>query len=171
MPVTTILFKRYITWSRPKYMMTFPGGEPCLMGYEEWLRTRGPKGCLCPELVSVGTHYNYFRVDGWYYGVQTWDGCYDSRRRDHAYLVRDRTLEGAMDQASALLDEQDGYVHGAWLLPPFSPVSPAGRWARGVQAGPGPRQECLRPLWRRAFGLGRPCHDHSHDVWVARREW
>jgi hypothetical protein len=159
-PVTTILFKRHIRPERPKYVVAFPDGEPSPMAYAEWQRSRGPGGRLCPELVSVGPFYNYFRADGWYYGVQQWDGCYDSSRRDHAYLIRDRTLEGAMRQQPAKLAEQEAYVRGGWFLPPQPPVTLTGRWARGVQLGRGPRRDCLiQPREKWANDLSKVLHN------------
>ncbi len=153
-PVTTILFKRHIRSPRPKYVVGFSGGEPTPMTYAEWERSRGPNGRLCPELVSIGVPYNYFRADGWYYGVLQWDGCYDALRHDHLYLIRDRTLEGARWQEVDRLDEQDAYVWGGWYFQPEPEITPTGRWAEGVERNPGPRlsRRHLHP-WKRAYDL------------------
>ncbi len=166
-PITTILFKRHLRSSPPKYVVAFPHGEPSPMTYAQWRRSCGPDGRLCPELVAFGPHYNYFRVDGRYYGVQQWDGCYDPARHDHAYLIEDQTLEGAMQQQETKLAEQDAYIRGGWFLPPESPITLTGRWARGVQPGRGPRRDCLvQPREKWAHYLSRVLHDsYSCSYW------
>jgi hypothetical protein len=158
-PVTTILFKHHIHSSRPKYVVAFRDGEPTPMTYDEWQRSGGPGSRLCPELVAVGTNYNFFRVDGWYYGVQQWDGCYDPARRDHAFLIREQTLEGAMLMQRVRLAEQDAHYRWGWFIPPQMPVTLTGRWGQGVQLGAGPREECLRcPRGKWAYYLSMILH-------------
>jgi hypothetical protein len=157
-PVTAVLFQRHLRAERPKYVVGFPDGEPAPMTYAEWRQSRGPEGRLCPAVVAVGATYNYFRVDGWYYGVQTWDGCYDPARRDHAYLIRDRTLEGAMQQEPANLAEKGGCYRWAWFVPPEGPLALAGRWQREVEWDSGPRQERLALPWKSAQELCAALH-------------
>jgi hypothetical protein len=156
-PLTTILFHRYLS-PCPKYVVAFPDGEPEPMTCAGWQRSRGPQRRLCPELVAFDNYYNFFRVDDWYYGVQQWDGCYDPSRRDHAYLIRDRTLEGAMRQEAAKLAEQEAYVEGGWLLPPLVPITCTGRFERWVAVYPGPRYECVRSPWKRGVDLCKTLH-------------
>jgi hypothetical protein len=156
--VTAVLFQRHLRAERPKYVVGFPDGEPAPMTYAEWRQSRGPEGRLCPAVVAVGATYNYFRVDGWYYGVQTWDGCYDPARRDHAYLIRDRTLEGAMQQEPANLAEKGGCYRWAWFVPPEGPLALAGRWQREVEWDSGPRQERLALPWKSAQELCAALH-------------
>lgn len=147
-PLTTILFKRHLHSGSPKFVVGFPDGEPVAMTYAQWWRSRGSGSRLCPELVAIGTSYNFFRADDRYFGVQQWDGCYDPARRDYAFLIQDQTLEGAMRQEWVKLAEQEAYFLKGWLIPAEVPITLTGRWDRASRLGPGPRQVYLRPTWQ-----------------------
>jgi hypothetical protein len=121
-PISTILFQRYFTAS-PKYVVSFPDGEPSLMTYEEWRASRGPANRLCPELVAVGSSYMCYRFEGKYYGVLHWDGCYDPLRRDHAYLIEGATLEEVRRQQQSKLDIQEADIRDGRFIPPGSSVA------------------------------------------------
>jgi hypothetical protein len=116
-PIRTIVFKRYLNPSSPKYVMHSTDGKPTMMRYDEWQASQSPRGRLCPELVTIDTFYNYYHVDGWYYGVLHRDGCFDPSRRDYAYLVKAPTLEEAQRQKWAKLAEQDADVRSGRLIP------------------------------------------------------
>lgn len=121
-PISTILFQPYLSES-PKYVVSFPDGEPALTTYEEWRASRGPSDRLCPELVAVGSSYMCYRVEGRYYGVLHWDGCYDPLRRDHAYLIEGATLEEVQRQQRPKLDMQDADIKAGRFIPPGSSVA------------------------------------------------
>jgi hypothetical protein len=117
-PITTILFKPYLNSPCPKYVIHFPDGEPSVVNYDQWQVSRSTRSSLCPELVSVGSSYNYFHVDGRYYGVLYWDGCYDPARPHYAYLIKAPTLVEARRQELEKLAEQDADVRAGRFVPP-----------------------------------------------------
>lgn len=121
-PITTILFQRYINSTNPKYVICFPDGKPSMMTYHLWQQSRGLRSYLCPELVALGNSYIFYRVEGWYYGVIHWDGCFDPSRRDHAYLIKAPTLEEAKRQQLAKLEEAEADIQVGRFYPPDMPI-------------------------------------------------
>jgi hypothetical protein len=121
-PITTILFQRYLNATNPKYVICFPKGEPYMTTYDEWRQSCGLRSRLCPELVSVGSYYNFYRVEGRYYGVMHWDGWFDPSRSDHAYLIKAPTLEEARLQQNAKLAEIDADILIRRFFPQDLPI-------------------------------------------------
>jgi hypothetical protein len=95
-PLPVILFKRYLDNHNPRYLVAFEMGVMVPHRYEA--RTQ-----VFPDLVKVGTYWNYYWFDGRYYALPVDDGFYSPDREDYASMIKDRTLEGAELQVARIL--------------------------------------------------------------------
>jgi hypothetical protein len=122
-PFPLILFKRYVNNDNPRYVFTMAGGKivpragPGLLGGER----RSP---LFPDVVQVDTFYSFFHFDGWFYGVQYWDGYYRPDRMEYAYLIKARTLDDARRQVAEKLAEQEADCQAGRFIRYGSAITP-----------------------------------------------
>jgi hypothetical protein len=102
-----VLFPRFIDNHHPKYLFTQENNKLVVKRCDDPARVEtSDTRQICPDLVEGGTTYNFFNYEGWYYGVPVWAGRFHPRREDHAYLIRDRTLEGVRRQVPRKVEEQ-----------------------------------------------------------------
>jgi hypothetical protein len=102
-PVPVILYKPYLNSEHPKYLVALRWDRNHA---ELAAEARRESGQVFPELVKVGTPYNFYRYQGEYYGVMSWDGYYRPDRDEYLYLIKDKTLEGATGQVPAQTRQQ-----------------------------------------------------------------
>ena len=120
-PLPVILFKRYVNNKNPKYLFTLKDGKLLARRRGEEAPGQPSLPQVFPDLVRVGTFYNFFFFDGWYYGVRSQDGYYHPEREQYSSLIVDRTLEGAWRQA----EEKSPPAHRRWVRASLS--SPGAR--------------------------------------------
>jgi hypothetical protein len=107
-PGLIVLFKRYVNNYRPTHLFSIQNAQLVAEKYD----SPGSPGQPClpqlfPDLVCIGTEYNYYYFDGWYYGVPYRDGYFRPEREHYSHLVMDRTLDGARLRAEGNLVEQE----------------------------------------------------------------
>jgi hypothetical protein len=108
LPWAFIVFKPYIDNYNPKYVVHAEGDTFTAHRYDP-VRDSPHSDCrqVNADLVRVGSPYNFYYFDGWYYGVLHWDGYFRPGAGDHLYLITDRTLEGAQRQMPVRLAEME----------------------------------------------------------------
>jgi hypothetical protein len=103
-PLHVILFKQYLNNQTPKYLVSLRGPKYIAVK----CAAEGRRRQVFPDLVKVGTTYNFFYFDETYYGVLgDEDGFYRPGRADYSYLIIDTSLEGAMRQVPGRLAERE----------------------------------------------------------------
>jgi hypothetical protein len=95
-PLSVILFKRCLDNHHPRYVFSLERGV--LVPHRHDGHSQ-----VFPDLVKVGTVWNYYWYDGWYHAVAASEGFCRPERIDDARAVKDRSLQGAEDQVARKL--------------------------------------------------------------------
>ncbi len=124
-PLPVILFKQHLNNLDPKYLIAMRRNQRRAVRYHAGGRQ------VFPDLVRVGSPYNFFYYEGRYYGVLSWNGYCRPDRDDYVYLLADSSLEGAMRQMPAKLLQQAQDRYSGKFMPPDSPVALLTRGYKG----------------------------------------
>jgi hypothetical protein len=120
-PMTTVLFRQYENNFNPKYVVEIANTQLLARPVEEYRKLHDRrKGQLFPNLVELGSSYNIFYSDGYYWGVLHDDGYYQPDRKDYAYLLKDTTVEGVKQQQGIMLARQAEDIKTGKLVPEYA---------------------------------------------------
>jgi hypothetical protein len=120
-PMTTVLFRQHENNFNPKYVVEISNSQLLAWPVEEYRKLHaGRKGQLFPHLVELGSSYNIFYYDGYYWGVLHDDGYYQPDRTDYAYLIKDTTVEGVKQQQGIMLARQAEDIKTGKLVPEYA---------------------------------------------------
>jgi hypothetical protein len=122
-PMTTVLFRQYENNFNPKYVVQISNNQLLARPLEEYRqRHDGRKGQLFPNLVELGSSYNIFYHEGYYWGVLHDDGYYQPDRTDYAYLIKDTTVEGVKQQQGIMLARQAEDIKSGKVVPEYAAI-------------------------------------------------
>jgi MFS family permease len=122
-PAPLILFKRHIDNHQPKHVVTFRQGIVRAVLTAEY-RRRHPRttGQLFPDLIAVGTHYNFYHFGGAYYGTLAWEEHFRPESPRHPHVLVGGSLEEIYQQAGPKLAAVKADIARGHYLHPRSEV-------------------------------------------------
>jgi hypothetical protein len=102
-PLPLVLYKRHVSNHNPRYI--FDGrSRTFVVASDANCSDSQPRAA---DLVRVGTDYNFYRLDGCYYGISPHDGFYRPGRHGYHHPIKARSLEAAVAQVPAMLVNQE----------------------------------------------------------------
>jgi hypothetical protein len=99
---TLVLFRRYLNNHHPRYLFTLKKGV--LTTYcadDSGATAKNTRSQVYPDLVKVGTTWNFYYFDGWYYGIALSDGFFCPRGKHYPGAIKARTLRDVESQLPA----------------------------------------------------------------------
>jgi hypothetical protein len=100
LPPPLVLFKRSLNNHHPQYLLTLKEGTLVARRQDGGSAdSKCRRSQVYPDLLKVGTAWNIYYFEGWYYGISLSDGFFCPDRKDCPGPMRNRTLQGAEIQA------------------------------------------------------------------------